>query len=66
MSKPTQDLQDRYDLVGIRSDGSRTVYLGGMTWETANRALALVDERGIFTSIQIKLEESGCTQRASA
>jgi len=61
MSKQPPDLQDRYDLVGIRSDGSRTVFLGGMTWDTANRALALVNERRIFTSIQIELEESECT-----
>jgi hypothetical protein len=63
MSKPPQDLQDRYYLVGIRSDGSRTVYLGGMTWDTANRALAFVNEAGIFTRVQIELEDSERTHR---
>jgi hypothetical protein len=59
MSQQPPDSQDRYHLVGIRSDGSRTVFLGGMTWDTAKRALAAVNEAGIFASVQIELESKG-------
>ena len=58
MNKQPPELQDRFHLVGRWGDGSRTVMLGGMTWDTANRALAVVNERGIFTSVQIELDES--------
>jgi hypothetical protein len=61
MGNEPQDLQDRYHLVGIRGDGSQTVFLGGMTWDTANRALAAVNEARTFTSIRIELET---TERA--
>lgn len=54
MKKQPTEIQDRYHLVGIRSDGSRTVYLGGMTWDTANRALAVVNEAAIFTTVEIE------------
>jgi hypothetical protein len=57
MSQQTPDLQDRYRLVGIRRDGSKTLFLGGMTLDTANRALAAVNEAGTFASVQIELDE---------
>lgn len=56
MNKQTPDSQDRYRLVGIRKDGSRAVFLGGMTLDTANRALAAVNEAGTFASVQIELD----------
>ena len=59
MSEQPPNLHDRYCLLGIRRDGSRTVFLGGMTWDTANRALAAVNEAGIFASVQIELENKG-------
>jgi len=56
MCPQTPDAPDRYHLVGIRRDGSKTVFLGGMTLDTANRALAAVNEAGTFASIEIELE----------
>ncbi len=64
MSNEPQDLQDRYHLVGIRGDGSQAVFLGGMTWDTANRALAAVNEGRTFTSVHIEREPSERAQGA--
>ena len=56
MCPQTPDAEDRYRLVGIRRDGSKTAFLGGMTLDTANRALAAVNEAGTFTSVEIELD----------
>ena len=64
MRKQPPDLQDRYHLLGIRNDGSQTVFLGGMTWDTANRALAAVNEARTFASVKIEPEKSERTHDA--
>jgi hypothetical protein len=66
MSKQRPALNERYRLVGIRKDGSQAVFLGGMTWDTANRALAAVNEAGTFASIQIELDAPTARNALSA
>jgi hypothetical protein len=66
MRKQTPDSQDRYHLVGVRKDGSRAIVLGGMTLNTANRALAAVNDARTFTSVQFEIDAPGQNDRQAA